>query len=469
MSALQYLEAAPRLASMNLGSSRLSTPRLVRGKSYPTFHIQHSSSTSTSTYIYKYIHNPFTLSNPQRILLLMAAPVLSGIHVLEFGGLAPAPFAGLLLADNGASVLRIDRPNSPSSDLLTRHKCSVAIDLKSASGLQFLKSLLPHADILLDPFRPGVLERLGLGPDVLLRINPRLIIGRMTGFRRDGKYRDMAGHDINYLAVSGALALLGRKGEKPYAPGNILGDFAGGGAVLFQGLLLALLERQRSGRGQVVEANMVDGSAYLATFPRTALKTPMWDRARGENVLDGGCPYYDTYETRDGKYMAVGALEPQFFARLIKGLGLAGRGIEETREDRGTWPHMKKLFEERFREKTRSEWEAVFDGTDACCTPVLDFSELENNTSREGDQRPAVTLRATPSLAISKGVPSRDASTGQGPGVEGEGYRGAPLAPGEGGEKALEEWLGWKRGKQFEIRNGGFVTLHQGGGRESKL
>ncbi|KAH6692121.1 CoA-transferase family III domain-containing protein [Leptodontidium sp. 2 PMI_412] len=398
-------------------------------------------------------------------------PALTGIRVLEFGGLAPGPFAGLLLADNGASVLRIDRaiPNlthsnttsqnlpPPTNDLLTRHKSSIAVDLKSASGVEFIKSLIPHTDVVIDPFRPGILEKLGLGPDVLLGINPRIIIGRMTGFRRDGKYKDMAGHDINYIAVSGALALLGRKGEKPIAPGNILGDFAGGGAILFQGILLALMAREKNGKGQVVEANMVDGASYLATFPRMMLKTPMWDQPRGENVLDTGCPWYDTYETKDGKYMSVGALEPQFFAELLKGLGLAGKGIEKSRFDRETWPELKGTLERIFKGKTRKEWEMVFDKTDACCTPVLEYWELETDPSREGDQRPAVTLRETPSLAVSQGSSSRDASIGQGPGIGGGSYSGTALYAGEGGEDTLNDWLGWKRGKDFEVENGGLV------------
>ncbi|KAH8656540.1 CoA-transferase family III domain-containing protein [Tricladium varicosporioides] len=400
---------------------------------------------------------------------MTSPPPLMGLRVLEFAGLAPGPFAGLLLADNGASVLRIDRsiPNvthSTSSslppvtgDLLTRFKASIAVDLKSASGVEFVKSLVPHADIVIDPFRPGVLEKLGLGPDVLLGLNERIILGRMTGFRRDGKYKDMAGHDINYIAVSGALAMLGRKGEKPLPPGNILGDFAGGGATLFQGILLALLAREKSGKGQVVEANMVDGSSYLATFPRMLMKTPMWERPRGENTLDSGCPWYDTYETKDGKYMAVGALEPQFFRELIKGLGLEGRGIQENREDRNTWPKVKQLFEQTFKSKIRSEWEKVFDKTDACCTPVLDYRELESDPGREGDQRPAVTLRATPSYALAAGSLSRDPSEGQGPGVEGASYAGAALYPGQGGEEMLGQWLGWKRGKNFEFEKGGLV------------
>jgi alpha-methylacyl-CoA racemase len=338
------------------------------------------------------------------------------------------------------------------------------VDLKSTSGIDFVKSLIPHTDIVIDPFRPGVLEKLGLGPDVLLKLNPRLIIGRMTGFRRDGRYKDMAGHDINYIAVSGALAMLGRKGDKPLPPANILGDFAGGGATLFQGLLLALLVRERTGKGQVVEANMVDGSSYLTTFPRLLLKTPLWDHPRGENPLDSGCPWYDTYETKDGKFMAVGALEPQFFSELIKGLGLAGKGIEKTRQDRSTWPELKDTFTKVFRKKTRTKWEKVFDKTDACCTPVLEYSELETDKDREGDQRPAVTLRETPAFAVSKGQQPRDASTGAGPGVDGESYNGSLLYPGPEGEETLKNWLGWERGIDFDVEKGGLV-----GKQSSKL
>jgi len=208
----------------------------------------------------------------------------------------------------------------------------------------------------------------------------------------------------------------------------------------------------------------VDGSAYLVTFPRMLLKTPMWSRPRGENTLDSGCPYYDTYETKDGKFMAVGALEPQFFGELIKGLGLAGKEIEKTRDDRSTWPGLKESFTNIFKSKTRTEWEKVFDKTDACCTPVLEYSELETDSSREGEQRPAVTLRGSPSLALSEGSPSRDSSTGQGPGVEGGSYAGAALYPGQGGEETLNQWLGWKKGKDFEVVNGGFV-----GKQSSKL
>lgn len=415
---------------------------------------------------------------------MVSSPPLVGLKVLEFAGLAPGtlipillicaclfsltctftgPFAGMLLADAGASVLRIDRPGTqPTADYLTRHKSSVAVDLKCSAGISLLIRLAREADVLIDPFRPGVMERLGLGPDILLRENPRLVYARMTGFRRDGCYKDMAGHDINYIAVSGVLDMLGRKDEKPTPPINILGDFAGGGATLFQGILMALLARDKAGgRGQVVEANMVDGAAYLATFPRFSMKTPLGDRPRGTNMLDTGCPYYDTYETRDGKYMAVGALEPQFYAELIRGLGLAGQGWEKRRHDRICWAEMKALFEEVFRSRTRGEWEAVFDGTDACCTPVLEYGELEaeKRGRREGDQRPAVTLRETPCLAIDTAVSknTEEASRGQGPGVEGDGYAGRAMVPGENGDKTLRSWLGWEKGREFDVENGGLV------------
>ncbi|KAJ0114954.1 lpha-methylacylracemase [Diaporthe amygdali] len=389
-------------------------------------------------------------------------PPLTGLKVLEFAGLAPGPFAGLLLADAGASVIRVDRPStSPTADHLTRHKASVAVDLSTPAGRAVATRLARAADVLIEPFRPGVMERLGLGPDELCAANPALVYARMTGFRRDGRYAAMAGHDINYLAVGGVLGMLGPAGGRPAPPVNILGDFAGGGAVLVQGVLMALLARARTGRGQVVEANMVDGAGYLATFPRFARKTPMGDGPRGTNVLDGGCPYYDTYETRDGRYVAVGALEPQFYAALVKGLGLEGQGWEQRRLDRDCWPEMRATFETIFGSRTRDEWEAVFDGTDACCTPVFDYAELEGaGEGREGDQRPIVTLRETPCLAVDSGPRPSTAdavSRGQGPGVPGNGYVGKALVPGENGETALRDWLGWEKGKQYDVENDGLV------------
>ena len=243
----------------------------------------------------------------------------------------------------------------------------------------------------------------------------------------------MAGHDVNYLAVSGALAQLGRRGQPPAFPANLLADFAGGGLMCAFGILLALLQRERTERGQVVEANMVDGVSALGSIMRFARKTPLWDRPRGENLLDGGCPWYEVYETKDGEYMAVGALEPQFFRELIRWLGLDDE-LNKGRMDRRRWPEIKESFEERFKSKTRKEWEEVFDGKDACVTPVLSMNELEESGY---EQRPAVGLSASPARK-----------------PEGSGWERHVLAVGEGGEKLLKDWMGWKRGIHFDVVDG---------------
>ncbi|KAI1485183.1 CoA-transferase family III [Biscogniauxia mediterranea] len=412
---------------------------------------------------------------------MVGDPPLKGLVVLEFAGLAPGPFAGMLLADAGAHVLRIDRavsgssststPPPPTPDILARRKRSVAVDLKSAGGAALVRRLAARADVLIDPYRPGVLEGLGLGPEPLRALNPRLVYARLAGYRRDGRYAAMAGHDINYLAVSGVLALLGRAGQRPHAPWNLVADFAGGGAALVLGVLLALLARSRdpSGRGQVVEANMVDGSSYVASFARAASLHPpqnsqLGGHPRGENLLDGGAPFYDTYATREGGYMAAGALEPRFYAALVRGLGLAGRGWEARQADRASWPAMRRAFAEAFARRSREEWEAVFDGTDACCTPVLEYAELERGRrgggkgAREGDQRPFVGLRDTPCLAVDE-RPGDDPSVhGQGEGVPGGGYAPSVLYPGQGGEEALREWFGWARGRDYDVEGGGLVV-----------
>lgn len=266
----------------------------------------------------------------------------------------------------------------------------------------------------------------------------------------------MAGHDVNYLAVSGVLSQLGRYPEPPSPPANLLADFAGGGLVLFTGVLMALVQRERTGMGQVVEANMVDGVAGVGVMARLARKTEAWSRRRGENLLDGGAPYYAVYETKDGGYMAVGALEEKFFAELCRGLGVSGEEVKD-RQDRRTWPKLKKLFEERFLTKPRKEWEDVFDGTDACCTPVLGQQELEDAGF---DQRPIVTLTASPGRAISEGDnEGRLVAEGQGIGVEGGGWVSKGLAPGVGGEELLGRWMGWKRERHYEVVKGGLEML----------
>ena len=252
----------------------------------------------------------------------------------------------------------------------------------------------------------------------------------------------MAGHDVNYLAVSGILSQLGRRDAPPYAPANVLADFAGGGLICAFGILAALISRGQRGRGQIVEANMVDGSAYLGTFMRYALKTPSWDQPRGSNLLDGGCPFYEVYECKGGGYMAVGALEPQFFQELVKGLSVDDQKLAENRNERATWPAMREVFRKRFLLKTRQEWEKVFEGKDACCTPVLGQPELEQQGY---EQRAAVGLTGSPGLEI----------------PESEAWKSEGLAPGEGGEEVLETWMGWKMGRDYGVDGGGLVKIEK--------
>ena len=314
-----------------------------------------------------------------------------------------------MLADYGADVVRVDRPVQPfgPKDSLVRGKRSIVLDLKDKGSRALFLELVKAADVLIDPHRPGVLDRLDLGPTTLHQLNPRLIYAQLSGYRPGSFYGDRAGHDINYLAVSGVLSLLGRKGEKPAPPGNILGDFAGGGLVCLTGILLALLYRQISGRGQLVAANMLDGTKYLATFPRQHLTQPAWNRPRGENLLDGAAPFYEVYETKNDRFVAVGAQEPQFYNELVSGLGFDKSSIPD-RDNRENWPILKELFATRFREKTMDEWRAVFDHTDACVTPVLHISETE------GPHQPLVHLAVAPSRDVSEQNPFPQLGRGEG-------------------------------------------------------
>ncbi|MCJ1382867.1 hypothetical protein MMC17_005980 [Xylographa soralifera] len=248
----------------------------------------------------------------------------------------------------------------------------------------------------------------------------------------------MAGHDINYLAVSGVLSQLGRKGAPPYPPANILADFAGGGLSCAFGIMMALFARERTGKGQIVESNMVDGSAYLATFPRLAAKTSIWDRQRGDNLLDGGCPFYDVYECKDGGHMAVGALEPQFFRALLDGLGL--RNFLSVQHDPEAWPIMRDAFKKKFLQRTRKEWEDVFDGKDACCTPLLSYAEME---AAGYEQRHAVTLTGTPGLTLDQDMT----------------WESMGMDPGTGGEELLQDWLGWRKGRQYDVKRYAVVKI----------
>jgi alpha-methylacyl-CoA racemase len=314
---------------------------------------------------------------------------LRGVRVVEIASLAPAPFGCMVLSDLGADVLRVDRTDAvgaeAAADPLCRGRRSIGLNLKDAEGVEVLLRLVESADVLVEGFRPGVTERLGFGPDVCLRRNPRLVYGRMTGWGQEGPMASMAGHDINYIAVAGALHPVGHAGERPVPPLNLVGDFGGGGMLLALGILAALHERSTSGRGQVVDAAMVDGAALLTSFVHGMRAQGLWQDRRGENLLDSGAPFYDTYETADGEHMSVGALEPKFYAALLRGLGLEGEDLPQ--HDRERWPRMRARFAEVFRRRTREEWTKIFDGTDACVAPVLTLGEAPShphNTARTG-------------------------------------------------------------------------------------
>lgn len=302
---------------------------------------------------------------------------LEGLRVIEMAGIGPGPFCCTMLADLGADVLRIDRPDGPPchpGDVLARGRRSLALDLKSPAALETVLRLVEAADALVEGFRPGVMERLGLSPEACHARNPRLVYGRMTGWGQDGPLAQSAGHDINYIALSGALWPIGRAGERPVPPLNLIGDFGGGGMLLAFGIMAALFEARRSGRGQVVDAAMTDGSATLIGFIYGLMAQGRWSGARASNFLDGACPYYDTYVCADGKFVAVGALEPQFFALLVKGLGLDPARYAD-RTDPARWPAIRADFAEVFARHPRDHWARVFEGTDACVAPVLDLAE----------------------------------------------------------------------------------------------
>jgi len=309
---------------------------------------------------------------------------LDGVRVIEIASLAPAPFGCMVLADLGADVLRVDRADrsgprvgprvGPPVDPLQRGRRSIGLNLKDPSGVDLLLRLIEGADVLVEGFRPGVAERLGFGPEECARRNPRLIFGRMTGWGQEGPLAPTAGHDIDYIGISGALAPIGRAGERPVPPLNLVGDFGGGGMLLAVGILAALVERERSGLGQVVDAAMVDGSALLTSFIYGMRATGTWRDERGSNMLDGGAPWYDTYETADGGYLAVGAIEPQFYAALLDGLGLADADLPAQLDPSG-WPELRRRFAEVFATRDRDEWTEIFAGTDACVSPVLSMTE----------------------------------------------------------------------------------------------
>ncbi|WP_439136148.1 CaiB/BaiF CoA transferase family protein [Pseudomaricurvus sp.] len=306
---------------------------------------------------------------------------LSGYRVIELAGLGPCPMAGMLLADMGAEVICIDRGgNTPplySEDMSRRGKKSIVVNLKSAEGRETLMKLIASADVLIEGFRPGVTEKLGIGPEDCQAVNPALVYGRMTGWGQTGPLSQNAGHDINYISITGALHAIGVKGEKPVVPMNLVGDFGGGTMFLVSGVLAALLEAKNSGKGQVVDAAMVDGATNLMWMCHSFHASKMWDfNERGVNMLDGGAFYYDTYETKDGKYVAIGAIEPQFFMTLVEKGGLDPEIFNlETQNDTDQWEAKKAILTDVMKEKTRDEWCALLEHTDACFSPVLSAYE----------------------------------------------------------------------------------------------
>ncbi len=310
---------------------------------------------------------------------------LTGIRVVEFAGIGPTPYTAMLLSDLGAEVVRLDRPTGSASaghpgmasltdDVLTRGRPAVRIDLKQPDGLATALELVSHADALVEGFRPGVMERLGLGPDACLARNPRLVYGRISGWGREGPYAQASGHDLNYIALAGVLAHIGRRDQRPVPPLNVLADFAGGGMLLALGMAAALVETSRSGRGQVVDTAMVDGAAYLATMMYELLGKGSWDERREANPNDGGAHFYDVYETADGRFVSVAAMEPKFYAELLDRLGLSGEDLPD-QWDPAAWPQLKERFAAIFRERTRDEWSELLEATDACFAPVLSMSE----------------------------------------------------------------------------------------------
>jgi len=329
---------------------------------------------------------------------------LKGLRILEFAGIGPGPFCGMLLADLGAEVVRLDRKEGPPGtrqDFVGRGRRSLALDLKSPAAVQAALRLVEGADALIEGFRPGVMERLGLGPEACLARNPRLVYGRMTGWGQDGPLAQAAGHDINYIALTGALWSIGRPGERPVPPLNLVGDYGGGGMLLALGMLAALLEAKGSGRGQVVDAAMVDGAALLMAPIYAMLARGRWRNERGANMLDGAAPWYDTYECADGRYIAVGPIEPQFFDLMIAKLGLDPARFAGRMEP-ANWPALRAELAAVFCTRTRDDWAALFEGTDACVAPVLDLHEAPAHPhnkargtfqQREGAVQPAPAPR----------------------------------------------------------------------------
>lgn len=360
---------------------------------------------------------------------------LAGLRVVEMAGIGPVPFAAMLLADMGAEVIRIDRPEAsglgierPSAyNFTARGRRSVAIDLKQQDGVGCALDLIGRADALIEGFRPGVMERLGLGPDLCLARNPRLVYGRVTGWGQDGPLARTAGHDLNYIALTGALDAIGRKGQPPTQPVNLLGDYAGGSLLLAFGIVCALLNARATGAGQVVDAAVVDGTSLLATPLLGLTAAGLWQQERGTNILDSGAPHYEVYACADGKFVSIAPIEAKFRKELLEGLGFNPATFPDV-SDRANWEAARRLFAERLAQKTRAEWCGLFEGTDACLTPVLSFDEAivhPHNVARNTYVEIAGIPQPAPAPRFSR-TPAATPSP--------------PEAPGESGEAVLADW-----------------------------
>ncbi len=357
---------------------------------------------------------------------------LKGIRVLEIAGIGPGPFCAMMLADMGAEVLRVDRKNHPSLagryDVAGRGRRSVAVDLKKPEGVATVLRLVEQADALLEGYRPGVMERLGLGPEVCLQKNPRLVYGRMTGWGQHGPLAHAAGHDINYISLTGALHAIGRAGERPVPPLNLVGDYGGGSMMLAFGMVCGLLEAQRSGQGQVVDAAMTDGAALLMAMFYGMKAGGMWKDERGSNLLDGAAHFYDTYECSDGKYVSIGSIEPKFYELLLEKTGLKEDTDFRQQMNQKKWPELKEKLAAVFRSKTREEWCAVMEGTDVCFAPVLSMSEAAehpHNKARQTFINLNGVVQPAPAPRFSRTVPE---------------VQGPPPTVGQDTDQALADW-----------------------------
>lgn len=360
---------------------------------------------------------------------------LAGVKIVELAGIGPGPFAGMLLSDMGADIIRVDRAaqvnparfDKPNLEPLYRGRRSIGVDLKNPEGRELVLRLVEKADALFEGYRPGVTERLGLGPDDCLARNPKLVYGRMTGWGQEGPMAQAAGHDINYIALAGALAHFGRAGSKPTPPINLVGDFGGGGMFMAFGLVCGILEARASGKGQVIDVAMVDGTATLMSMMWGLKQIGAWKEEYGTNVLDTGAPFYDTYETKDGKYVSLGSLEPQFYAELLARTGLDAEELPAQMDAAG-WDTLRTRFTDLFLTKTRAEWDELLLGTDACYAPVLTMSEATNDAH----------MKARNTIIERDGVP-QPAPAPRFSRTEGEVQRSAPW-PGQHTDEALSDW-----------------------------